>query len=184
MTDNFAWFFSNIIAFMSQGENIAFVILAVILISSAVFMITFTKVVHMVISLALVFLSLAGIYVLLQAEFIAFVQVLIYAGAISILMIFGIMMTRHDEEDQPKPQLFQALLFAGTVALFGIIFYAIRQTTFAPGNGFDPGEDNTRAIGELLFTRHVIPFELISVLLTVAFIGAIILAMREEGNDG
>ena len=94
--------FRNWLDFMSVGENIAFSIMAVIMICSAVFMINFTKVVHMVTSLALVFLSLAGMFVLLEAEFVAFVQVLIYGGAITILMIFGIMMTRHDnEEEQP-----------------------------------------------------------------------------------
>jgi NADH-quinone oxidoreductase subunit J len=172
----------NWLNFMSVGENVAFAILAVIMISSAVFMITFTRVVHMVVSLALVFISLAGMYVLLEAEFVAFVQVLIYAGAISILMIFGIMMTRHDEEEQPKQPLFQALLLSGCVALFGIIFYVIQSTTFTPSaSNLDAGVDNTKAIGELLYNQHVIPFELISVLLTVAFIGAIVLAKKEEG---
>ncbi|MEX2416366.1 MAG: NADH-quinone oxidoreductase subunit J [Paenibacillaceae bacterium] len=165
---------------MSVGENVAFAILAVLIISSSVLMINFTKVVHMVVSLAVVFLSLAGMYVLLEAEFVAFVQVLIYAGAISILMIFGIMMTRHDEQEQPKQPVFQALLLSGSVALFGIIFYAIQSTAFTPSTGFEQGADNTKAIGELLYTQHVIPFELISVLLTVAFIGAIVLAKREE----
>jgi NADH-quinone oxidoreductase subunit J len=171
---------ANWLDFMSVGENVAFAILAVIMISGSVFMINFTRVVHMVISLAVVFLSLAGMYVLLEAEFVAFVQVLIYAGAVSILMIFGIMMTRHDEQEQPKQPLFQALLLAGSVALFGIIFYVIQNTTFTASTGFDPGADNTKSIGELLYTQHVIPFELVSVLLTVAFIGAIVLAKKEE----
>jgi len=171
----------NWLNFMSVGENIAFAILAVLIISSSVFMITFTKVIHMVVSLAVVFLSLAGMYVLLEAEFVAFVQVLIYAGAVSILMIFGIMMTRHDEQEQPKQPIFQALLLSGSVALFGILFYVIQSTTFTPPTTeFDQGVDNTGAIGELLYTQHVIPFELISVLLTVAFIGAIVLAKKEE----
>jgi NADH-quinone oxidoreductase subunit J len=172
----------NWLDFMSVGGNVAFAVLAVIMICSAVFMITFTRIVHMVMSLALVFLSLAGMYVLLEAEFVAFVQVLIYGGAVSILMIFGIMMTRHDEEEQPKQPLFQALLFTGSVALFGIIFYVIQNTNFTPSaNELNTGADNTKAIGELLYTEHVIPFELISVLLTVAFIGAIVLAKKEEG---
>ena len=73
--------FDNWLGFMSVGENVAFAILAVVMISSAVFMITFTKIVHMVTSLALVFLSLAGMYILLEAEFIAFVQVLDLCGS-------------------------------------------------------------------------------------------------------
>ncbi len=88
------------------GELVAFFILAMLIIGGAVFMISFTKVVHMVVSLAFTFLSLGGMYVLLEAEFVAFVQILIYAGAVSILMIFGIMMTRHQQEhEQPTRPL-------------------------------------------------------------------------------
>lgn len=173
--------FSNLREFVSHGENIAFTLLAVIMISSAVFMISFTKVVHMVVSLALVFLSMAGLYILLEAEFVAVVQILIYAGAISILMIFGIMMTKHGEpEEEPKRPIHNILLFIGVLGLFGILFYVIQSTTFTAAPEFNPSLDNTRAIGELLYSNYVIPFELVSVLLTVAFIGAIIMAKREE----
>lgn len=172
---------TDIIANMfGSGENIAFILLSVLIISGAVLMISHTRMVHMVVSLAFVFLGLAGLYVLLEAEFVAFVQVLIYAGAITILMIFGIMMTRHgNEEQEPKRPWHNALLLIGVAAFFGVLFFSIRRANFSGGE-FDPGQDNTMAIGELLFTQHVIPFELLSVLLTVAFIGAIILAKREE----
>ena len=89
--------FSGIGDFLSSGSSWAFFIFALLAIGGAIFMITFTKVVHMVIAVALTFISLAGLYVILEAEFVAFVQVLIYAGAISILMIFGIMMTKHSK---------------------------------------------------------------------------------------
>ncbi len=174
---------SNMLEFMSHGQNIAFSILAVIMISSAVFMISFTRIAHMVISMALVFLSMGAMFILLQAEFVAFVQILVYAGSISILMIFGIMMTRHlhEEDESNKNRAHNVLLFVGAVALFGIIFYAIQGTTFPPSSGvLDPTIANTKAIGEQLYTSYVIPFELVSVLLTVAFIGAVVLAKREE----
>ena len=87
---------------------------------------------------------------------------------------------RHDEPEQPKQPIYQLLLFIGAVAFFGIIFYAIQRTNFTPSAGFEAGVDNTRAIGEQLYTKHVIPFELVSVLLTVAFIGAIVIAKKEE----
>lgn len=177
----FANLLDNMMEFMSHGENVVYSILAIIMISCAVFMINFTKVVHMVVSLSLVFLSMAGLYILLEAEFIAFVQVLIYAGAVSILMIFGIMMTRHqDQEEEPKRPVYNALLFIGALALFGVIFLAIQDTTFVATGALDPGEDNSKAIGELIYNNYVIPFELVSVLLTVAFIGAIVTAKREE----
>jgi len=172
--------FANLVQFLSNGTNVAFFVFALFAIGGAIFMISFTKVVHMVTAMAFTFLSLAGLYVLLQAEFVAFVQVLIYAGAVSILMIFGIMLTRHDkEESQPNRPLHNILLGIGTVGLFGILFYAIQNANFAPGE-FHPGEDNTMEIGKLIFNQYVIPFELMSVLLTVAFIGAIIIAKREE----
>lgn len=171
---------SNFVDFMSVGENIVFLVMALIVISGAVLMISFTKVVHMVISAAATFIGLAGLYVLLQAEFIAFVQVMIYAGAITILMLFGIMLTKHDDqESEPKRPLHNVLLLVGIIGFFGVLFFSIQKAIF-PVASFDPGEDNTHAIGELLFTKYVIPFELVSVMLTVGFIGAIILAKREE----
>ncbi|MFC5647736.1 NADH-quinone oxidoreductase subunit J [Paenibacillus solisilvae] len=163
------------------GEFVAFFVFAVLIISGAVLMVSFTKVVHMVVSLAAVFIGVAGMFVLLDAEFLAFVQVLIYAGAISILMIFGIMMTKHQSNGEESARPLQETLTAiGALALFGILFYAIRQTDFPqPQQPFDAGADNTMEIGKLLFTGYVVPFELVSVLLTVAFIGAIVLAKKE-----
>lgn len=135
----------------------------------------------MVTSMAFTFLSLAGLYILLEAEFVAFVQVLIYAGAITILMIFGIMMTKRDLEEQPlRRPLHSLLLGVGCLGLFAILFFAIQSANFAPISSLNAGMDNTMEIGKLLYTQHVIPFELMSVLLTVAFIGAIIVAKREE----
>ncbi|HEX7058138.1 MAG TPA: NADH-quinone oxidoreductase subunit J [Bacilli bacterium] len=172
---------SNLIDFFSHGETLVFTFFSICVISGAIFMINFQKVVHMVISLAFTFLSLAGLYVLLEAEFVAFVQVLIYAGAVSILMIFGIMLTKHNQdEEQPKRPWHQALLLIGSAALFGVLFYAIRNSTFPGAQDFHPAQNNTLQIGELLFNRYVIPFEIVSVLLTVAFIGAIVIAKRED----
>ncbi|SDX27360.1 NADH-quinone oxidoreductase subunit J [Paenibacillus sp. CF384] len=168
--------------FNFSGEFVAFFVFSVLIISGAVLMVSFTKVVHMVVSLAAVFIGIAGMFVLLEAEFLAFVQVLIYAGAVSILMIFGIMMTKHQEgeAEQAKP-LRETLTAIGALALFGILFYAIRQSEFPePEQPLMPSSaDNTMEIGKLLFTGYVIPFELVSVLLTVAFIGAIVLAKKE-----
>jgi NADH-quinone oxidoreductase subunit J len=162
------------------GEFAAFFVFSAIMIGGAVLMISLDKVVHMVISMAAVFLGLAGMFVLLEAEFVAFVQVLIYAGAVSILMIFGIMMTKHQAvEREPAKPLHETLAAVGALCLFGVLFFAIRTTTFPEPQPFQPSEDNTMAIGELLYTGYVIPFELLSVLLTVAFIGAIVLAKKE-----
>ncbi|MNZ60040.1 NADH-quinone oxidoreductase subunit J [compost metagenome] len=162
------------------GEFVAFFILSAVMICGAVLMISLEKVVHMVISMAAVFLGLAGMFVLLEAEFVAFVQVMIYAGAVSILMIFGIMMTKHQGGEPERVRPLQEVLSAvGALCLFGVLFYAIRSTSFPEPQPLQTGVDNTMAIGELLYTGYVIPFELLSVLLTVAFIGAIVLAKKE-----
>jgi NADH-quinone oxidoreductase subunit J len=173
--------FSGFSDFISSGENWAFFVFALLGIGGAIFTISFTKVVHMVAAMALTFISMAGLYVILQAEFVAFVQVLIYAGAMSILMIFGIMMTRHQEgeEEEPKRPWHTGLAFVGALALFGVLFYAIQNSTFNSGE-LKAVQDNTMEIGKLLYGPHVIPFEIMSVLLTVAFIGAIVIAKREE----
>lgn len=142
-------------------------------------MITFTRVVHMITALAFTFLSTAGLYVLLSAEFVAFVQVLIYAGAVTILMIFGIMLTKREEQEKESVRPLHHLgLIAGIILLFVVIFFSIQPAAF-PSAGEWTIADNTKAIGEQLFTWRVLPFELMSVLLTVAFIGAIMIAKKE-----
>lgn len=171
----------NIAQYFSSGANLMFFVLALLAIGGAIFALSFTKVVHMVVSMAVTFISLAGLYVLLDAEFVAFVQILIYAGAISILMIFGIMLTKHEnEEEELKRPLHNTLLGIGVLALFGILFYAIQNADIKPSGPFVGGDNNTLEIGKLIFNVHVIPFELMSVLLTVAFIGAIVVAKKEE----
>ncbi|MFC4303499.1 NADH-quinone oxidoreductase subunit J [Cohnella boryungensis] len=163
------------------GEFVAFFLLSVCAIVGAVLAINFTKVVHTTLSMAFTFIAIAGLYVLLEAEFLAFVQVLLYVGAITILMIFGIMMTKHDGEGREAGRPLRDTLAAiGCLSLFGMLFYGIRNASF-PQEAASYA-DSTREIGLQLFTRYAIPFELMSVLLTVAFIGAIALAKREEGT--
>jgi NADH-quinone oxidoreductase subunit J len=164
------------------GEFVAFFALAVCAIVGAVMALNFSKVVHMALSLAFTFISLAGLYVVLDAEFVAFVQVLLYVGAITILMIFGIMMTKHQGEQETTRPLLEALAAVGCICLLAILIYAIRDADF-PLESQPLPTDNTREIGLQLYTRYAIPFELISVLLTVAFIGAIALAKREDDTQ-
>lgn len=171
--DGFLQFFMN-------GENVAFIVFAVCIISGAVMMISYTNVVHMVTAIGFTFFSLAGLYVMLSAEFVAFVQILIYTGAITILMIFGIMMTKRDEQEkEQKRPVHDLVLLSGIAGFFFILFFTIQRAVFpSPEEG--PWEKTTEAIGTKLFTEYVIPFELLSLLLTAAFIGAIIIAKREE----
>jgi len=163
-----------------SGEFLAFMGLALVAIIGGVLLLNLTRVIHMVVALIFTFVAIAGIYVLLSAEFIAAVQILIYSGAITIIMLFGIMLTKHDDEGEPKTGkwrkfflLLGVLGFAFAMYL-GIYNFNIEQvpTTLH--------ENNTMQIGKALYSKHIIPFELVSVLLLVALVGSIVLAKKED----
>lgn len=171
---------NNLADNLSDLASYPFILFAVLAIIGGIMMINSTKVMHMLISVALTFLSLAGLYVMLNAEFVALVQVLVYAGAISILMMFGIMMTRHRDDEEKKPRSAHHILVGvGILALFGILWFAIQQAVF-PDARLAQDASSTFEIGRLFMSKHAIPFELMSLLLTVAFIGAIVISKREE----
>jgi NADH-quinone oxidoreductase subunit J len=163
-----------------SGEFLAFMGLALVAVIGGVLLLNLTKVVHMVVALIFTFIAIAGIYVQLSAEFVAAVQVLIYSGAITIIMLFGIMLTKHDDESEPKAGKWRKLLlllgvigFAFAVYI-GIYNFNIEQV---PSNLH---VNNTMQIGKALYSKWIIPFELVSVLLLVALVGSIILAKNEE----
>src|SRR5690625_1938825 len=115
----------RLLGFFLDGENMAFIIFSICMISGAVLMISYTKFVHMVIAISFTFFSLAGLYVLLSAEFVAFVQVLIYTSAITILMVFGMMMTGRDEDESPSNRSrHEFVLLLGILGFFFVLFYA------------------------------------------------------------
>lgn len=164
----------------NTGELFVFFLFSVMTIGGAVLMLSLNKVVHMVLSMSAAFIGLAGIFILLDAEFVAFVQVLIYVGAISILMIFGMMMTNHKQDSEIQPKvLYEVLCAVGALCLFGLLFFVIRTTELPEPAVAHYEGDQTFSIGQLIYTGYVIPFELLSVLLTVAFIGAIAIAQKE-----
>ncbi|GBF11825.1 NADH-quinone oxidoreductase subunit J [Tepidibacillus infernus] len=164
------------------GQYIAFFLFALMAISGGVFMLNLNKVVHMVLSIGLSFMGVAGLFILLKAEYLAFVQVLIYAGAITIMMVMGTMMTQHkDEGVKIKRKWHTALSILSTIMVGGFFLYGIFITNkYWPTETSDLGANNVMAIGETVFTKYVIPFELASVLLLVALVGAIVLAKKES----
>ncbi|WP_257348115.1 NADH-quinone oxidoreductase subunit J [Pseudalkalibacillus decolorationis] len=166
-----------------NGELIVFFILALVAIGSGILMLNLTKVVHMVIALVFTFLSIAGLYVMLSAEFLAFVQILIYSGAITIIMLFGIMLTRHSDRTESKIGVPRTVLvLGGIVAFFLVMFFQINDLSFGE-QATVLHVDNTEKIGVELYSKFVIPFELTSVLLLVALVGAIVLAKRDDEEE-
>ncbi|MEK5104674.1 NADH-quinone oxidoreductase subunit J [Cytobacillus sp. FSL M8-0252] len=168
-----------------SGEFFIFIVLSLIAIGGGIMMINLTKVVHMVVALVFTFISISGIYVMLSAEFIAVVQILIYSGAITIMMLFGIMLTRHNDKSETSGGGFRKFLIFLAILGFGLVFYlGIYQLELGePSTSLH--ENNTEQIGIALYSKYIIPFELTSVILLVALIGAIVLAKRddEEGEE-
>ena len=159
--------------------TIAFFGLAFLIIASALSVVTARNVFHSAIFLILALFGVAGIFVLLQAPFLAAAQVLIYVGAVSILMIFAIMLTariadgrlRHTNEQVP-------LGLVISLGLLAVILYSLWRTPI-PTSSAPPGPGAGNTLGELFLTRYVLPFEIVSVVLLVALIGALIIAKRD-----
>ncbi|WP_088041658.1 NADH-quinone oxidoreductase subunit J [Bacillus sp. EAC] len=166
-----------------NGFVVAFFLLSLSAILGGVMMLNSSKVMHMMLSLVLTFISIAGIYVLLSAEFVAVVQILIYSGAVTILMIFGIMLTKHDiESEKPKRNWRNIGALIGVVA-FGIVTFLGVNGLSIESTEVDLATNNTKNIGLQIFSNYVVPFEVMSVLLLIALVGAIILAKSDDSKE-
>lgn len=171
-----------------MAEAIAFYTLAVLILGLGVAVITTPKTVHSVVFLVLNFLCVAILYVVLRAEFLAVIQVLVYAGGIVVLYLFVVMLVNlkraPEAHEDPRRLARLGLALSGAVLLelAGIVIYGYGRIAPAPAAGTAvPGiEGNTEELGYLLYTDHLIPFEVASVLLLVAMVGAIVLARRES----
>lgn len=166
-----------------SGELLAFIGLATMAIVGGLLLITLTKVVHMVIALVFTFLSIAGIYLLLSAEFVAVVQILIYSGAITIVMLFGIMLTRHHEKEKEAKDGWRKFFLILGIAGFALVVYLGIYNLDIPVQPSTLHEENTKQIGIELFSKYVIPFEVLSVLLLVALVGSIVLAKKDDEEE-
>jgi NADH-quinone oxidoreductase subunit J len=159
--------------------SLAFFIMAFLIIASAIFVVSSKNIFHSAIFLILALFGVAGLFVLLQAPFLAAAQVLIYVGAISVLMIFAVMLTsriadatlRHTNE-----QVGVGLLISS--GLLAVILYALYKTPFTE-SALPPGEGAGMTLGKLSLTKYVLPFEVVSVLLLAALIGAVVIARRD-----
>ncbi len=159
--------------------NLTFYVLSFCVIAGGIFVVSSRNLFHSAVFLVFTLFSVAGIFVMQNAYFLAAIQVLIYVGAVAMLMIFGVMLTtqltnvglRHVNE-QAWPALAVCLFF------LGFLVYGLWDTPFKVSQAAAPAEV-TRSIGTLLMTEYVLPFEVVSVLLLVALIGAVVIAKKE-----
>ena len=160
-----------------SGVTIAFWSLAAVTVGSAAMIIAVRNLMHAVLLLILSFVGVAGLYITLSADFVAVAQVLIYAGAIAVLMIFAVMLTPRSDRNNAENNLRLPALALSGFLIAGVTFVAIETDWREATHG--PFDATATAIGEALLSPFVLPFEIASVLLVVAMIGAIVL-VREE----
>lgn len=162
------------------GSTIVFFLLAIWILAGALFAIQLKRVVHVVLAIASTMVGIAALYFFLNAMFVAVAQLLIYAGAVSVLMLFGIMLTRHEVEEDgdfvPHPRSF----FYSHVLLFLVMILLIERGNSGelPGAG---REASLMSIGTLIFRDYSLPLEALSILLLVAVVGAVALTRPKEG---
>ncbi|MDR5693896.1 MAG: NADH-quinone oxidoreductase subunit J [Armatimonadota bacterium] len=162
-----------------RGEMAAFILLAAVTVIPAIVVVTSRNIVRAALSLVPTFLGVSGLYVLLQAEFVTAIQVLIYAGAITVLILFVIMLTAGGTGlpvRQVNEQVPLGILVAG--ALAGGLLFVLLRAPWPMVSGEMP-RYNARAIGTALLTNYALVFEVTSLVLLVSLIGAIIIARRE-----
>jgi NADH-quinone oxidoreductase subunit J len=159
------------------GTIVAFWMLTVVTLGAALMVVIVRNLFHAVLSLILSFVGVAGLYITLSADFVAVAQVLIYAGAISVLILFAMMLTPRAARDNAEtflqgPALILAGLTAATIA-------GVAAATDWSEASRGPFTETAQAIGEALLNRYVLPFEIASVLLLVAMVGAIVLVQED-----
>jgi NADH-quinone oxidoreductase subunit J len=163
-------------------EEAFFYLLSVVLIASAVMVVAARHPVHAVLFLVLCFFNAAGLFLLLGAEFLAFMLIIVYAGAVAVLFLFVVMMLdlRKRETSQTPRKSFIFGLGVGAVllALLALGAAAWHAGPIAPPSAHDASLDNTQALGRVLYTDYILPFQTAGLILLVAMIGAVVLALR------
>jgi NADH-quinone oxidoreductase subunit J len=169
--------------------NLVFAIIAIVTIASAVAAMSLRNLVHCALALTVAFAGLAAAYLQLGAQFVGFTQILVYVGAVAILVVFAILLTRGSEP--PSQSVLSSGWMVGVVTaviVLGVLVLAIAKSPTVARqsmaqNAVPAGASVTvRQIGDALMNKFVLPLEVVGLLLTAALIGAVIIAMKEEGK--
>jgi NAD(P)H-quinone oxidoreductase subunit 6 len=171
---------------LAQGVQIvSFILLSFMTIGAALGVVLIPNVVYSAFLLGGVFISIAGLYLLLNADFVATAQVLIYVGAVNVLILFAIMLVNKRQDFVPMPKAWIRKTATGLVCagLFALLSTMVLVTPWSFSTGTIAGNEAIVLIAKHFFTDFLLPFELASVLLLMALIGAVILARREFISD-
>ena len=161
----------------------AFAILAILTIASAVAAMTLRNLVHCALAVAVTFVGLAAAFLQLDAQFAGFAQILVYVGAVAILIVFTVLLTRGGEPGNEP--VFSARWLTGAavaVAVFAVVAGCVMASSFTNRQAGSAPDTTVKQIGEALMTKFVLPLEVLGLLLTAAMIGAVILAMKDAGK--
>jgi NADH-quinone oxidoreductase subunit J len=161
-----------------------FWILAALTVFGALAAVTFKNTVHCALAVTVAFAGLAFLYLQLDAQFAGFAQILVYIGAVAILVVFAILLTRGSET--PKEGIFSRSWFTGMIiaaGVFAVLGWAVIQSIpVLPHESAVPSVA-VNQIGNALLGRYVLPLEIVALLLTAALVGAVIVAMHEKGES-
>ena len=155
----------------------AFFVIAVLMLSAALAAATLPKLIHAALFLVVAFVGVAAFYFLLGAEFVGLVQIFVYVGAVAVLIVFTILLTRREEENTGGLNWGGAVVAA--IVFLGL-FWAILRTSSVHIASLPLEALTVRRIGEVLMTDYVWPLQCIGVLLTAALLGALMLVMEER----
>ncbi len=171
---------------LAEGvQLVSFGVLAFLVVSTALGVVLLSSIVYSAFLLGGVFISISGLYVLLNAGFVAAAQILVYVGAVNVLILFGIMLVNKSEEFVPLKNVWLGRIATAAVCfgLFALLGAMILATPWTLSSAPAAGDNATLVIGQHLFSDFLLPFELASVLLLMALIGAIVIARRELVPD-
>ncbi len=162
-----------------MSNTLIFALLSTLSLFSALMVIFSRSAMYSVLYLVVCFFTIAGHYVILNADFLAIVHIIVYAGAIMVLFLYTIMMLNLNRESEPhKPALMKLASVVSGGVLFLIMICSVKTAnTLAPAA--DNGMGSVQSVGKVLFTDYVFPFEITSVLFISAMVGAVVLAKKE-----
>jgi NADH-quinone oxidoreductase subunit J len=161
--------------------GIAFYLISALTVCGSLAAVLLKNTVHCALALTVAFAGLALLFLQLDAQFAGFAQILVYIGAVAILVVFAILLTRGS--DTPKDGVFSRTWVAGlsiSAAVFSVLGWAVLQAAPSLSKDGSVPDVTVNQIGEALMGRYVLPLEIVAVLLTAALVGAVIVAMHEK----